>query len=148
MEDTRREVLGDQLAADWSPPSERTAALPILVVDDDLLLRTVLMRILASRGYQTIGAAGGAQARELLAAQDVDLVITDVVMPGESGIDVRVWLSTARPTVPVILISGFEADTAIERALELPLTSFVTKPFAPDGLLSLVRQTIGPASAA
>ncbi len=120
----------------------------VLVIDDDPLLRTVLVRILRSHGYEALGAANAAEARALLAEHEVGLVITDVVMPGESGVDVRLWLSEARPAVPVILISGAETDNSLELALRLPRTVFVAKPFAPDGLLSLVYETIGPATAA
>jgi DNA-binding NtrC family response regulator len=71
-------------------------------------------------------------------------VITDIVMPGESGIELRRTLAKRWPELPVILISGYSADGPAEFAARTPHTAFVQKPFAADQLLALVTNTLEP----
>ncbi|MCL4240746.1 MAG: response regulator, partial [Dehalococcoidia bacterium] len=73
-------------------------------------------------------------------------VISDIVMPGESGIELRRAILDRWPGLPVILISGYSAEGPAEFAARTPGTIFVQKPFAADHFLALVDQTLTGAS--
>lgn len=114
----------------------------ILIVDDDDPVRLMLARLLRIQGYAVLQAASAAQARRTLDQQRPDLVISDIVMPGESGIELRRGIADAWPELPVILISGYSAEGPAEFAARTANTAFVQKPFAAEQLLALVRQTL------
>ena len=120
----------------------RGMAPTILVVDDDDPVRVMLARLLRTQGYIVIQSAHASEARVQLDSRPIDLVITDIVMPGESGIELRRTLLERWPDLPVILISGYSAEGPAEFAARTPNTRFVQKPFAADQFLSLVEQTL------
>jgi DNA-binding NtrC family response regulator len=113
----------------------------ILVVDDDDPVRVMIARLLRTQGYTVLQASQAAEARAILEGQRPDLVISDIVMPGESGIELRRAIATMYPGLPVILISGYSAEGPAEFAARTPDTVFVQKPFAADQLLDLVNET-------
>lgn len=130
------------------PKRARPAGSPsILVVDDDDPVRVMLARLLRTQGYAVSQAASAEKARESLDANRPDLVITDIVMPGESGIELRRTIAGRWPDLPVILISGYSAEGPAEFAARTPNTTFVQKPFAADHFLTLVEQTLARAAA-
>ena len=102
----------------------------------------MLARLLRTQGYSVLQAANASQARTVLTEESPSLVISDIVMPGESGIELRRTIADQWPELPVILISGYSAEGPAEFAARTPNTSFVQKPFAADQLLSLVEQTL------
>ena len=114
----------------------------ILVVDDDEPVRTMLARLLRTEGYTVVHAASAHDAHRQLAEAQPALVISDIVMPGESGIELRRQMAKRWPELPVILISGYSAEGPAEFAARTPHTSFVQKPFAADQLLALVRDIL------
>lgn len=114
----------------------------ILVVDDDDPVRVMLARLLRTQGYTVLQAAHAAEARAILDANRPDLVISDIVMPGESGIELRRGILERWPDLPVILISGYSAEGPAEFAARTPNTTFVQKPFAADNFLALVERTL------
>jgi len=114
----------------------------ILLVDDDDPVRVMLARLLGTQGYEVRQAATAAAALATLEESPADLVISDIVMPGESGIELRRAVSNRWPRMPVILISGYSAEGPAEFAARTPLTVFVQKPFAADQFLALVEQTL------
>src|SRR5262245_8029520 len=118
----------------------------ILVVDDDDPVRVMLARLLRTQGYAVSTAAHAGEARTLLDSRRPDLVISDIVMPGESGIELRRSILQRWPELPVILISGYSAEGPAEFAARTPNTTFVQKPFAADQFLSLVEQTLDGAA--
>ena len=118
----------------------------ILVVDDDDPVRVMLARLLRTQGYDVRQAANAAEARTILDDGRPDLVISDIVMPGESGIELRRGILDRWPGLPVVLISGYSAEGPAEFAARTPDTIFVQKPFAADQFLALVQQTLAGAS--
>jgi len=114
----------------------------ILVVDDDDAVRVMLSRLLRTQGYTVLQASHAREVRAILAEQRPDLVISDIVMPGESGIELRRHMARNWPEIPVILISGYSPEGPAEFAARNPNTIFVQKPFAADDLLALVRDTL------
>ncbi len=117
-------------------------AATILVVDDDDPVRVMLARLLRTQGYTVLQAAHANEARTQLDSARPDLVISDIVMPGESGIELRRGILERWPELPVILISGYSAEGPAEFAARTPNTVFVQKPFAADQFLALVEQTL------
>jgi DNA-binding NtrC family response regulator len=113
------------------------------VVDDDDPVRVMLARLLRTQGYEVHQAANARDARSAIAQARPDLVISDIVMPGESGIELRRAISRQWPGLPVILISGYSSEGPAEFAARTADTRFVQKPFAADQLLSLVEQVLG-----
>jgi DNA-binding NtrC family response regulator len=114
----------------------------ILVVDDDEHVRVMLARLLKTQGYDVIQAASATEAHRALDQCCPDLVISDIVMPGESGIELRRIIATRWPDLPVILISGYSAEGPAEFSARTANTIFVQKPFAADQLLNLVEDTL------
>ena len=114
----------------------------ILVVDDDDPVRVMLSRLLRTQGYSVRQAANAEKAREALDDERPDLVISDIVMPGESGIELRRSIAERWPELPVILVSGYSAEGPAEFAARTPNTTFVQKPFAADHFLALVQRTL------
>ena len=114
----------------------------ILVVDDDDSVRTMLARLLKTAGHEIVQAKSVAAAREAIAEQEVEVIVSDIVMPGDSGIDLRRWLAEHHPSVPVILTSGYSPDGPAEFAAQIPGTWFLQKPFGADELLGLIRDVV------
>lgn len=112
----------------------------ILVVDDEEHVRGVLCDLLAAWGCQVDGAASRAQALEFFARTDYDLVLTDFVMPGGSGLDLIEGVRHADPTVSVIMLTGAAVDfDAPSRRLEFTV---LRKPLQLDGLKGAVSQAL------
>ncbi|MBA4179564.1 MAG: hypothetical protein C0506_03155 [Anaerolinea sp.] len=132
---------GTALLSDASRQNASEAPM-ILVVDDDDPVRVMLARLLRTQGYAVVQAANAEQARGSLDPRRPDLVISDIVMPGESGIELRRAIAQRWPELPVILISGYSAEGPAEFAARTPNTTFVQKPFAADQFLALVEQTL------
>lgn len=114
----------------------------LLVIDDDQLMRKLLARVLTSKGYDVTLAQDGAHARELIATQTFDLVLTDVHMPKVDGIAVLRQIREQDPDLPVILFTASpSAETAIG-ALQLRATAYLTKPIDPARLLDEVEKAL------
>ncbi len=119
----------------------------ILVVDDDDPVRLMISRLLRTQGYTVVQAENARAAQAAIEKLVPDLVISDIVMPGESGIELRRVISDRWPSLPVILISGYSAEGPAEFAARTPLTLFVQKPFAAEEFISLVETTLKPGPA-
>ncbi len=102
----------------------------VLVVDDEPLVRDVVARYLRREGFRTLVAGDGDTAMQLVEAENPDLVVLDVMMPGVDGLTVCRWIRE-RSDTPVILLTalGEEADRIV--GLELGADDYVTKPFSP-----------------
>src|SRR5713226_6538913 len=123
----------------------------VLVVDDEPIVRDVVVRYLEREGHTTLEADHGDRARELLEQRTPDLVVLDVMLPGADGLELCRWIR-ARSDLPVIMLTarGEEADRIV--GLELGADDYVTKPFSPRELAArvrnLMRRTAQPAGAA
>jgi two-component system phosphate regulon response regulator OmpR len=115
----------------------------LLVVDDDTRIRALLNRYLSENGFRVTVAADGAEARRKLAGLDFDLIIMDVMMPGESGIDVTQDLRIIK-NVPIIMLTALaESDSRIE-GLEAGADDYLPKPFDPRELVLQHQQHPAP----
>lgn len=110
----------------------------MMVIDDDQVIRKGLKRILEQAGYEVEDFASGHLAIEELQLQSFDLVITDLKMPGMSGLDVLKAINVLQPEVPIVLITGYATvETAVE-AMKHGAVDFIPKPFTPKDLLEKV----------
>ena len=117
----------------------------VLVVDDEPIVREVVVKYLEREGHKTLEAGDGDDARALLERNEPDLVVLDVMLPGTDGLELCRWIR-ARSELPVILLTarGEEADRIV--GLELGADDYVTKPFSPRELAARVRTVLRRAS--
>ncbi len=113
----------------------------ILVVDDEAIVRDVVVRYLRRDGFTTLEAGDGDTARLLIETSDPQLVVLDVMLPGMDGLELCRWIR-GRSELPVILLTarGEEADRIV--GLELGADDYVTKPFSPRELATRVRTVL------
>lgn len=133
------------------PPQDLPAGPTILVIDDDPLVLRTIERILQRRGYRVCLAADGSEGLNRFRFAQPDLVITDVVMPVQNGLDtIRVLLSWS-PSAKIIAISGGNRASKgdlLAAALAVGASGAIVKPFAPDELLSMVAANLRRGGAA
>jgi signal transduction histidine kinase len=124
------------------PMAAPTPAPPtILVVEDDDLVREFAVSTLRDQGYTVLEASSGGPARELFASHAIDLLFTDLLMPGISGLDLIEALRAERPDLPVILTSGYA--TALVKG-DLPRgVRFLHKPYDPMELYDTLADLLG-----
>ena len=114
----------------------------LLIVDDETVIRDGLRRILERESYTVETCSSGFQAIEIMQQREFDLIITDLKMPGMSGMEVLKSVRTLQPNTPVILITGYASiDTAVE-AMKNGASDYISKPFAPDILLEKVLNAL------
>ena len=114
----------------------------ILAVDDSATFRKVLGHSLREGGYEVTEAQDGSSALKILEETPVDIVITDLTMPGMDGIElVRKIKSQGRyEDLPVILLSTVSEKEVLERGREAGAAGWIVKPFEPEELISVVEQ--------
>jgi two-component system, NtrC family, response regulator AtoC len=117
----------------------------ILVADDEQNLRRVLAALLRREGHDVVQAASGLEAIERLA--DVDVVITDLRMPGADGMEVLRTASKHHPHVPVIMITAYGSVGQAVEAIKAGAFDYIEKPFEQDSIRVIVDKAIGQATA-
>jgi PAS domain S-box-containing protein len=122
----------------------------VLVVEDEPQVRALAVRTLTALGYRCLEAREPAEALRLFGQEHggVDLVITDVVMPGMSGGELGARLALVRPALPVLYTSGYSDEDVIRRGLLAGGRPFLQKPFAPEDLARKVREVLDAAARA
>jgi PAS domain S-box-containing protein len=116
----------------------------ILLAEDEPSLRRLMTRVLRTQGYTVLEAADGNEALALAQANSpkIQLLLTDVIMPGLSGKMLAEWLSQVNPGVKVLFISGYINNAAVRGAMSRPGTFFLQKPFNPLNLAKKVREAL------
>ena len=110
----------------------------VLVVDDEPIVREVVVRYLEREGYRTLEAADGTRARELLERESPSLVVLDLMLPGTDGLSLCRWIRS-RSDLPVIMLTARGEETDRIVGLEIGADDYVTKPFSPRELAARVR---------
>ena len=120
----------------------------ILLVEDEESLRTLASNILQSQGYNVLVARDGANALEIVAgfSGKIDLLATDVVMPGMSGRELAETLAKQRPGIKVLYLSGYTDDAVVRHGVTQNEVAFLQKPYKPVSLLKSVREVLGTAA--
>ena len=113
----------------------------VLVVDDSADIREPLAKYLARKGLRVSTANGGQEMRRVLKTSAVDLVVLDIMMPGEDGLSLCRSLRETTET-PVILLTAMAEDTDRVVGLEIGADDYVTKPFNPRELLARIRAVL------
>lgn len=114
----------------------------VLIVDDLAGMRRMIAQLVQTRGYQTHQAADGAEALEILGSHHVDVVVTDLRMPGISGEELLAEVKLQFPETPVIVITGQPVvDSAVE-CIKGGAVDYISKPFKPQHLLKAIDAAI------
>jgi len=101
----------------------------VLVLDDEKIVRELIVEILERASYRVVAADEPGLALELLASDSFDLLVTDLVMPGLSGLAVLERAKALRPELPVVVVTGAGTDQNLATAVELGAAAAITKPF-------------------
>lgn len=123
--------------------TQRAAGKTVLVVDDHDATRQTIARMLEAGGFTVRQASSGTEALQRLATErdEIDLVLSDVTMPGMSGIDLSYQIRERYPSVPVAIVSGdvSELERSIIGRADVP---FIKKPFHAESLYSAIREAM------
>jgi CheY-like chemotaxis protein len=116
----------------------------ILLVEDEAMVRDLTLEVLRESGYTVIPAERPDEALRISEQNQgpIDLLLTDVVMPGMSGLELAERLKPERPEMKVLYVSGYTADAVVRRGMSDSKTAFLQKPFAPGALVRKVRETL------
>ena len=116
----------------------------VLVVEDEPAVRALTVRVLRGRGYTVLEAGSAAEADRVAVAHPgaIDLLVTDVILPGEGGRPLALRLTAARPGLRVLFMSGYTDDEVVRHGVERDEAHFLQKPFAPAALAAKVREVL------
>ncbi len=114
----------------------------VLVVDDEAVVRTSLENLLRAEAYAVLEAAKAPEALHIMEDQRVDLVITDLKMPGIDGLTLLKKIKWRSPRTPVVMLTGQGSMEIVIQALRQGVADFMNKPFEPDELLNIVGREI------
>jgi excisionase family DNA binding protein len=120
----------------------------VLVVDDEQIVRDLLLVTLASADYDVESAPDGAKAIQMLRAAPFDLLITDVRMPGTDGLAVVREARRQSSTMSIVIITGASSEAIAIEAINLGVNGYLTKPFGVERVLAVATRALGatPAS--
>jgi DNA-binding response OmpR family regulator len=110
----------------------------VLIVDDDEIVTTILVRLLGRAGYRCTCARDAVAARARLATDAFALALIDVMMPGESGLELAEGILAEYPDVAVVMVTGIDDPNVAESSFESGAYGYVVKPFRPPELLLTV----------
>jgi two-component system, cell cycle sensor histidine kinase and response regulator CckA len=118
----------------------------ILVVEDQQDVRILAMEVLKAYGYHVLGAAHGGEALALEAGHSgpIDLMLTDVIMPGMTGRELADQLIALRPNMKVLYMSGYTQNVIAHQGVLDPSVAYLPKPFTPQGLAAKVHEVLHP----
>jgi PAS domain S-box-containing protein len=116
----------------------------ILLAEDEPVVRDLAQQLLEQQGYRVLAASHGKEALRVAEAYegDIDLVLTDIVMPGMNGREMVRHLLWTRPKIRILYMSGYADHTVLRDEVDRAWTSFLQKPFTPDGLANAVRRAL------
>ncbi len=114
----------------------------ILVVDDEIVVIKSAQRVLGSEGYDVEGALGGREAILKLEQGNYDLVFTDLKMPEVDGITLIRWIKKSKPSIGILIITGYPSQDTMKEAIEHGIIDYVPKPFTPSVLLDVTKRAV------
>jgi two-component system cell cycle sensor histidine kinase/response regulator CckA len=120
-----------------------TAAPTILVVDDEPEILDIMARSLERVGFVVLRAATAEDARKLAGSRTLELILSDVNMPGLRGPDLVTELKAAGVACPVMFTSGDPSFEVVDKSLQVPGATFLPKPFTASELVDAVFETLG-----
>jgi len=114
----------------------------LLIVEDDPEMRDLLRKVLEKEGYQVSVAADSREATACLSRIPFDLVVTDMLMPDDGGLELLQVIRETRPSLPVIIITAFGDWGSYSRALELGAAAFISKPLKMVELIGAINAAL------
>lgn len=115
---------------------------PILVVDDEPIVRESIRDWLKDAGYNVITAETGEEALKLLDKHDISVLVIDVRLPGRTGISVLKDVKVKKPEIKSIVITAYPSEELSEEAKKQGAVDYLVKPINPDDLEKLIRDTL------
>lgn len=115
---------------------------PILIVDDEPIVRESIRDWLKDAGYQVETAESGEEALQMIEEQDFSVMILDVRLPGKTGIKVLREVKALKPQIKSIVITAYPTVELADEAMKLGAVDYLIKPVAPDDLERLIRETL------
>jgi CheY-like chemotaxis protein len=125
----------------WQLCRSETVAVTILFVEDETPVRDVVIRMLSEKGFRVLAAADAYDALRLLAAHHVDLLFTDIIMPGMDGVQLARQAKAIHPTIKVLFATGYAQRAAERQAMRLGRVLF--KPLRAIELIREVEALLG-----
>jgi len=114
----------------------------ILIVEDDEEMRSLLKDFIEAEGFETDSASNGSEAFRKLAKESFDLIITDVRMPGLTGLDILPGVRKLQPEASIIVITAFGSEEVRHRAFERGATAYLEKPIYFHRLRELIYENL------
>ncbi|MCA9699950.1 MAG: response regulator, partial [Myxococcales bacterium] len=115
----------------------------ILVVEDEAAVRKLMVTILTQQGYNVLEAADGEKALEMVDSIDkLDMLLSDVVLPGKSGREVADLVLEKFPDIAVLYVSGYTDDSVMRHGVDTGARAFLQKPFTRESLTQKVRECL------
>ncbi|MGR3857569.1 response regulator transcription factor [Chryseobacterium indologenes] len=112
----------------------------ILIAEDDELILKTIEHKLVKEGHEVILTRNGKDAIETLKTREVDLAITDIMMPFASGIEILSAIKTMGKQIPVIMLSSMGQEEVVLNAFDLGAADFIVKPFSPNELILRIKR--------
>jgi DNA-binding response OmpR family regulator len=114
----------------------------IMIIEDDEEMRSLLKDFFEEEGFETDSASNGVDALQALSKDHFDLVITDVRMPGLTGLDILPRIRRLKPEIPVIVMTSYGSDDVRRRSLERGATIYLEKPIYLSQLRPVIREMV------
>lgn len=114
----------------------------VLIVEDDLTFSTMLKTWLGKKGFDVETASTSARARKILLSKEFDLVISDLRLPDQDGINLLSWLREQKKNTPFIIMTGYAEIQSAVQCMKLGATDYISKPIQPDELLKKIKEAI------
>lgn len=111
----------------------------LIAEDDELILKTIEYKLI-KEGYSVICTRNGKDAIETIKNSDIDLIITDIMMPFASGTEILAAMKTLNKKIPVIMLSSMGQEEVVLEAFDLGASDFMVKPFSPNELLLRIKK--------
>src|ERR1700733_3958409 len=129
------------------PLTSKSSAKRLLLVDDEAFFREALQTVLKQSGFEVTTAPHAKVAQDLLGIGSFDVVVSDINMPGISGIELLKFVRNTKPDLPVILMTGFAELKETVEADSLGAKGFLAKPFKKEDSLGLLENLLVPTGA-
>jgi len=114
----------------------------ILIAEDEQMMLALLQKNLQDDGYEVITAKDGREAMDKLQHEQPDLIITDILMPYSSGLEIIAYVRSFPKQIPIIVLSGLGHEATVLEAFNTGANDFITKPFNPTELSLRVRRLL------
>ncbi len=131
----------------FSPPRTSTPGSRILIIDDEAGIRDSLETLLTLEGFRVDSAPDGSSGLDLLTRQPYDLLLLDLALPGETGIDLLPRIKAIAPSLPAIMITAYGTVGNVVDAIQAGAANFIQKPWDNEKLLADIRAAIGKSHA-